>query len=101
MRRVTAVVAALAFVLAACGDDDGGSGPDVEAVGEQLGCDPLEEVETEELFVRELYECGDGEAVNRLYTFNTAKGRDDWLAIAEDFGAVVLDEGDDWVLVEP
>lgn len=99
MWRLMAVVAALAFVLAACGDDDEAAAP--ADLGGELGCDSFEERETEELYVRELFECvRDGEASN-VYTFNDAEARDSWRDVAEGFGIVVLDEGDDWLEVEP
>lgn len=96
------VVASLALV--ACGGDDdessGDGSPGPQAVGEDLGCDPLEEVETEELYVREEFHCTVGGEVSRLYTFNTSSARDSWREIADEFGVVVLDVGDTWLHVE-
>lgn len=52
MRRLTAVVAAMAFVVAACGDGDegagGGSFDSPEAIAEALGCSGSYEVPEED-----------------------------------------------------
>lgn len=101
MRVVLVVFASLALV--ACGDDDGGgSAPDPAALGDELGCESFEPLETEELYVRELFSCEREEGTTtNVYTFNTSSARDSWREIAEEFGTVVVDEGDTWLEVRP
>jgi hypothetical protein len=94
MRRTLTVLAAAVLAVTACGSDEPA---DADSLAEQTGCEELTEEPTEELFVREKFDC-DGDAT--VYTFNNGDGKTGWLDIAETFGVVVLDEGDLWLKVE-
>lgn len=96
------VAAGVAFALAGCGSDGGGeAAADPVDLGEELGCESFAEQDTEELYVRELFDCERGGETTSVYTFNTSSARDSWREIAEEFGTVVVDEGDTWLEVEP
>jgi hypothetical protein len=87
-------LAVLLVVVAACsGGSEAASPKDVAA---ELDCGTFEEEETEELFVRSLYDC-DGTSV---YFFNDTDARDNWWGIAKDVGAVELKRGDNWIQVK-
>lgn len=92
-------VGVLFVTLAGCGDDDPAP-VDASSLADELDCASLEPEESEELYVRELFTCErDGETTS-VYTFNTSSARDSWLEVAEEFGAVVVAEGDTWLEVE-
>lgn len=94
------ILTALALaMLAGCGGDDAAP-TSSQSLGDDLGCDSFTEGETDELFVRDLYECErDGETTN-VYTFASSSARDSWREVAEEFGTTVVDEGDTWLEVE-
>ena len=62
----------------------------------QAGCSSSHEVSTEEMYVAHLINC-DG---NSLYVFNDSTARDNYRKVAEQFGAVVLREGETWLIVK-
>jgi hypothetical protein len=87
---VAAVVVLLVVVLG--GDDAGGrDGAASSASAPISGCS---EATTEELYVQHAYTCPDG---TRVLTFATMQARDDYLKVAEGFGAVATDKGATWV----
>jgi hypothetical protein len=100
MRRQAAVALAV-VALTACGGDSGGnngatpglSGSAADAK-EEAGCPNATEATTEELYVQHLYDC-DG---NSLYVFADSTARDNYRKVAQGFGAVVLHQGDTWIL---
>lgn len=79
---IAAVVTAI--VLVAGGGGGAGSAAPTE------GCT---EVTTEELYVQHAYNCPDG---TRVLTFADSSARDDFLKVAEHFGAVTVDKGATW-----
>lgn len=101
MRITSAAVGVLGVlaVLAGCGGSDPVDATAEPSPDERVaaGCPNATEKETEELYVRALYDC-DG---NRLYVFNTSSARDSWSKIATEFGSVELRRGDRWLLVKP
>ena len=86
----------LLLVLASCGSDLGESADPAD----ELGCDAYEEQETDELYVQELHDCERDDETTSVYTFASSSARDSWREIAEEFGAVVLTEGDTWLEVD-
>ncbi len=82
-------VVIVAVVIALAAGDKGGSG-DGAAAAPTAGCS---EVTTEELYVQKAYDCQDG---TRVLTFATTQSRDDFLRVAESFGAVAVDKGATW-----
>jgi hypothetical protein len=89
-----AVVAVAGLLVAACGGGSKVLTP--SEVAQQLGCGQPVEQETEELFVRSLYDCG----ATDLYFFNDNQARDNWRDFGEKMGAVVLEQGDRWLQVK-
>jgi hypothetical protein len=59
------------LTFAAYGSGDGGDAVTPESVAEDKGCE-LIPAETEELYVQEAYDCGDG----RILTFDTGEAAD-------------------------
>jgi hypothetical protein len=92
--RVKRLAAVLLVLVAACG---GGSDPATpDEVSAELECASFDEKETEELYVRSLYDCDD----TSVYFFNDNAARDDWWGIAKDVGGVELKRGDGWIQVK-
>lgn len=98
MRRLIAVGVLVA--LAGCGDGDDPAPADASSLAEELDCATLESADSDELYVRERFTCERDGATTSVYTFNTSSALDSWLEVAEEFGAVVVAEGDTWVEVE-
>jgi len=88
-----APAALLGLMLAACGSEGVGS---TSTPAEQAGCTTTQSQQTEELYVRELLTCDS----DLLYIFDNKQARDNWQAVAESVGSVVLDEGDNWLRVK-
>jgi hypothetical protein len=85
---VLAVAGVLVYLLGVRDSTGGGSsGPPI------AGCAVAS---TEELDVQSLYSCPDG---TRVVTFASEQARDDYLKIAEHFGAVVVEKGSTWARI--
>jgi hypothetical protein len=69
--------------------------PEAAAVAAS-GCVNGKPEDTEQLFVRALFNCDDFD----LYVYNTSSARDSWLKIALEFGTVELKRGDTWLAVK-
>lgn len=93
MTRVLALAVAAVFVLAGCGTDDVNLPNVVTNPAPTVGCTVTD---TEELYVASLYDCDD----TSVYLFNTKDARDSWRKAAEEFGTVVVGEGDLWLEVK-
>jgi hypothetical protein len=82
----------------------GGSGPPTATeLSDQLGCVSFQiDRDNEELFTKARYNCvhEDGRETT-VYTFINNDARDNWLDIANEFGVVVVNEGDGWLEVQP
>ena len=83
---VVLVVAAVVTVVVLVASGGGGGG----TAAPTAGCT---EVSTEELYVQHAFECPDG---TRVLTFATSTARDDFLRVAEGFGAVTVERGPTW-----
>jgi hypothetical protein len=81
---VAAVVTVIVLVAGGGGADGAGS------AAPTAGCT---EVATEELYVQHAYDCPDG---TRVLTFADSSARDDFLKVAEHFGAVTVERGATW-----
>ena len=92
-RLVTATAALAVVVLGGCGGESDSEGQNPADAAPTAGCT---KTDTEELYVRELYDCPDGS----VYLFNDNTARDNWRKVGESVGAVVLDEGDKWLKVK-
>jgi hypothetical protein len=90
MKYIIAAIAAAVVALAGCGDD----GEDWRT---QLDCSYTFTDETGELFVENAYGCVHGGTTYRVYEFANAEAQENWKGVAEEFGAVVVAEGDDWI----
>lgn len=97
--RLMAVLVSASLALVACGDD---AGDEVEptSLGDELGCDSFVEKDTEELYVRELFECKQDGGKTDVYTFNSSSARDSWREIAEEFGVIVIADSSKWLQIE-
>jgi hypothetical protein len=91
---IAALAAAGALILTGCGgaSDDGWRGA--------THCDTLTHEGTHELFAQDRWTCIKDGVTSEVYTFTNSEARDRWRAAAEYFGAEVLDQGDDWIVVE-
>lgn len=87
---VLLVAAVVTVVVLLAGGSDGGGG---SSAAPTAGCS---EVTTEELYVQQAFTCPDG---TRVVTFATTQARDDYLKVAEHFGAVTADKGATWARV--
>ena len=83
---VVLVVAAVVTVVVLVASGGGGGG----TAAPTAGCT---EVSTEELYVQHAFECPDG---TRVLTFADSSARDDFLKVANHFGAVTVDQGATW-----
>lgn len=90
-----ALVATIAVLLVMnlSSDSKGGSDSAAGSAAPTAGCS---EVTTEELYVQKAFTCPDS---TRVLTFATTTARDDYLKVAEGFGAVTVDKGATWAKV--
>jgi hypothetical protein len=88
---VAAVVVLFVVVLGA--DDAAGRDGAASGSAPTSGCS---EVTTQELYVQKAFTCPDS---TRVLTFATTQSRDDYLKVAEGFGAVTVDKGATWAKV--
>lgn len=95
MRGFIAAVFIAGLLVAGCGGKDANSSSSVPSVAPTAGC---EKAATEELYVTEMYECSRG---TNVYLFNTSTARDSYRKVAEEFGSVVVGQGDTWLEVKP
>ena len=88
---LVATIAVLLVMNLSSGGEGGEGGSDSAAP--TAGCS---EVTTEELYVQKAFTCPDS---TRVLTFATTAARDDYLRVAEGFGAVTVDKGATWAKV--
>lgn len=87
MLKTRTIVAALTVLAVTAGCNN--SGPAAPVEGCTLGS-------TKELYVQVVHDCPDG---TRVYQFASDEARDDYLKIANHFGAVTVATGPSWAKV--
>lgn len=91
MKRIT-IALLLAVLLVACG----GRYEDIDALAAGAECQ-VEKQDTDTWFTTMEYYCEDGRV---LSWFDTSEARDNYRDIATQFGAVTLDEGSNYLIME-
>jgi uncharacterized lipoprotein YajG len=99
MKRIIALAIAI-LVLGGCAskeatNENAGATTSVATPSSAEGCTVTE---TEEMYVAEMYACADRST--RVYVFSTSSARDNWRKAAEEFGSVVVGQGDTWLEVK-
>lgn len=99
MKMMIALIVAI-LVLAGCSGSD--EPPTSSEIRDQLGCVSFWHDTSQEMFVKDKYDCVFGDHETTVYTFQDDDDRDSWIEIADELAGVhVLNQGLAWVEVKP